>query len=67
MGRSRATLEGCMERRIKLSFLLAFVAVIPWILGPTSRPANSQTAVRVAQIPGINPGPCNPGPEERRG
>jgi beta-glucosidase len=30
-----------------------------------NRPVFSQAPARVAQIPGINPGPCNPGPEEK--
>jgi hypothetical protein len=46
-------------------FFLFTVTVISWILGQGSHVAESQTPVRVAQIPGINPGPCSPGPEER--
>jgi beta-glucosidase len=30
-----------------------------------NRPLFSQTPARIVQIPGINPGPCNPGPEEK--
>jgi len=52
------------KRRLKYSCVL-LLAVLPWILGQASHVANSQTALRVAKIPGINPGPCNPGPEER--
>jgi beta-glucosidase len=33
--------------------------------GTGNRSAFSQTPERVARIPGIDPGPCNPGPEEK--
>lgn len=33
--------------------------------GETGRWAYSQAATQVAQIPGIDPGPCKPGPEDR--
>jgi beta-glucosidase len=48
------------------SFLVFSIipALCGFILIP-ARPAHPQSAARVAQIPGINPGPCNPGPEER--
>ena len=48
------------------NFLFALlIAALPWILVQSGFLANSQAPVQVAQIPGINPGPCNPGPEER--
>ncbi len=51
-------------QRVKFSCVL-IIAMLPWVLGQSSQVASSQTAMRVAQIPGIQPGPCNPGPEER--
>jgi beta-glucosidase len=52
------------EGRFRILFVLV-AAALPWIAGQGGQQANSQAPVRVAQIPGINPGPCNPGPEER--
>lgn len=46
------------RRQILFAFSLAAVA-----LSSVAELALSQTAARVAQIPGINAGPCNPGPE----
>jgi beta-glucosidase len=46
-------------RMIFLVAMLVLVAVQP------GRLAHSQATARVAQIPGINPGPCNPGSEEK--
>lgn len=46
-------------------FVLIIFALLLSAVGPTGRSALSQTATRVARIPGINPGPCNPGPEEK--
>src|SRR5512136_2393232 len=48
--------------RCRIVFLIA--TLVP-IMGQMNRPARSQTESRVAQIPGINPGPCNPGSEEK--
>ena len=41
--------------------LIAFCS----ITADASRQGYSQSQARVAQIPGIDPGPCNPGPEEK--
>jgi hypothetical protein len=47
-----------MNRRCLAAFFAFFIL--------TLQPgAQAQEPVRVAQIPGINPGPCNPGPEEK--
>jgi beta-glucosidase len=51
--------RGC---RILIFLLFMFLFAIA---GQFNRPAFSQTPARVARIPGINPGPCNPGPEEK--
>jgi len=54
-----------MSPAMTYKFLLPLVvAAILLMPGEASQPALSQDSVRVAQIPGINPGPCNPGPEE---
>ena len=50
-----------MDRGIKSKILLFS---IPLLL-LSGMMADSQAPERVARIPGINPGPCNPGPEER--
>jgi beta-glucosidase len=47
-----------MNRRYLAAFLFFFILTLPLS-------AQSQEPVRVAQIPGINPGPCTPGPEEK--
>jgi beta-glucosidase len=52
------------EKRFRILFALV-MAVVPWIVEQGGQPANSQAPIRVGQIPGINPGPCNPGPEEK--
>jgi hypothetical protein len=44
---------------------LLFVSLIAVFLSISSQAGDSQAPARVAQIPGINPGPCNLGPEER--
>jgi beta-glucosidase len=49
-----------------LGFLFAFIFTASLFLPEQSgRSLYSQAKARVAQIPGINPGPCNPGPEEK--
>jgi beta-glucosidase len=53
-----------MHDRAKFKSLL-FMAALLWSFGQAEHPAPAQVPARVAQIPGINPGPCNPGPEER--
>ena len=45
--------------------LLFLIAILFFVAGQIDRPAHSQSAARVARIPGIDPGPCNPGPEEK--
>jgi beta-glucosidase len=52
------------KRKIKFLFVLT-VAMLPWVGGQTDRAANSQTDQRVARIPGIDPGHCTPGVEEK--
>ena len=55
-----------MSRSRVHKFLFSLmIAVLPALLDLAGQPAWSQGALRVAQIPGIDPGPCNPGPEER--
>jgi len=55
-----------MSRVRTCKFLIPLIiAAIPLMPGEASRLAHSQDSTRVAQIPGIKPGPCNPGPEER--
>jgi hypothetical protein len=46
-------------------YLIAFLIPSFLLMVQMNRPANSQGTARVAQIPGIDPGPCNPGPEEK--
>lgn len=41
------------------------IAILVIAAGRVDRPALSQSKARVARIPGIDPGPCNPGPEEK--
>ena len=43
-----------------IAFLSATLLLITQPRGPLA-----QAPVRIAQIPGIDPGPCNPGPEEK--
>jgi beta-glucosidase len=50
--------------KFKFSVLIIFALLLP-AAGSAARSAFSQTASRVARIPGIDPGPCNPGPEEK--
>jgi hypothetical protein len=50
----------------RYGYFIAFqIAAFLLMLGETGRWAYSQAANRVAQIPGIDPGPCKPGPEDR--
>src|SRR5512138_2348406 len=51
-----------MRRKGRLLMSRFSILCLFFLLG---QQAYSQTQARVAQIPGINPGPCNPGPEER--
>jgi hypothetical protein len=46
-------------------WMLFLIAILFFVAGQIDRPAHSQSAARVARIPGIDPGPCNPGPEEK--
>lgn len=52
------------SRNNQFSIGLAF-AILLSAMGVFGEPAYPQTAARVARIPGIDPGPCNPGPEEK--
>jgi beta-glucosidase len=53
---------GCRKYQCHIVFIIAFLLSTVISAG---RASFSQTATRVAQIPGIDPGPCNPGPEEK--
>jgi len=48
--------------RCPIAFLIAALLVVA---APPGRVAHTQTPARLVQIPGIDPGPCNPGPEEK--
>jgi beta-glucosidase len=50
--------------KFKFSALIIIALLLP-AGEPAARAAFSQAALRVARIPGIDPGPCNPGPEEK--
>jgi beta-glucosidase len=45
--------------------MVSLIAALLLMAGQTGYPAHPQSAARVAQIPGIDPGLCSPGPEER--
>jgi hypothetical protein len=51
-------------RGYKCLIIFPITILVLMVMQP-DRVAHSQTTVRVAQIPGINQGPCNPGPEEK--
>lgn len=52
------------SRRSK-ALAVAISMILSWIIVQEGRMVLSQEPLRVARIPGINPGPCNPGPEEK--
>lgn len=55
-----------MPKLTKLTYAIFFAAALLILpAGAGDRLAFSQTPGRVARIPGIDPGPCNPGPEEK--
>ncbi len=45
--------------------MLLLIAIFFFVAEQIDSPAHSQSVARVARIPGIDPGPCNPGPEEK--
>ena len=49
------------RHRQKIRLLISLSAILLVLAGQ----ALSQSPARVAQIPGIQAGPCNPGPEEK--
>ena len=51
--------------RVYKGLSIFLVAILCIIAGQMDRPAHSQSALRVAQVPGIDVGPCNPGAEEK--
>jgi beta-glucosidase len=51
-------------RRFSCSLVLPIAALF-LVTGGPDRVVHSQAPARVARIPGIDPGPCNPGPEEK--
>ena len=53
-----------MHDPAKFKFLF-FMAALLWDFGQPGHLAPAQAPARVAEIPGVNPGLCNPGPEER--
>ncbi len=55
-------MHGRMASRFPVLLLILSISLIS---GMTSSITRSQEQPRVAQIPGINPGPCSPGPQER--
>ncbi len=55
-------MNGSQKYRIPIVFLWALL--LP-AFALTARTVFPQAPLRVARIPGIDPGPCNPGPEEK--